>query len=180
MRLTIDTFALDVGDKATGATRLRDGGFVVRVASEPAIRLARYSADGDFTGLLRMPDVPPRLPDAREIEIFKEEFAGTPLGRASDRAVEGFSSRPMPRLARNLVNRTIQMDPDGRVLVLTTDRSSTGTYLEVYTGLEYTGRAHLRGRVLGIQMVDRILVALSEEMPSDDLIPTRRLEWYEF
>jgi hypothetical protein len=84
----------------------------------------------------------------------------------------------LTRLARNALYRTVQTDAEGRVLVLTTERSSTGTYVEVYTGLDYAGRAHLRGRVLAIQVVDSILVALAEEMPSTDLIPTRRLEWY--
>jgi hypothetical protein len=164
----------------TGATRLRNGDFIVRTAVDLSQQLLLYAADGSFLGELKMPDLPTQLPDARDIEIFREGMTLFPPGPAVDRAVRRFSNQPMLRLPRNNLFRAVQLDPEGRVLVLTTARSPNGTYVEAYSDLEYVGRAHLRGRVLAIQVVDSILVSLSEEMPTEDFFPRQRLDWYGF
>lgn len=165
---------------ATGAIQLPTGDFIVRIASGLLQRLARFDSDGSLVGQLRMPELPPQFPDERDIEIFGEQLAVFPQGPRVDRAVREFADQPLTRLARNNLYRTVQMGPKGRIYVLTTNKSSTGTYVEVYSGLEYLGRAQLRGRVLAIQIADSILVALSEEMPTEGLVPIRRLEWYGF
>jgi hypothetical protein len=179
LQLAIDTLQLRGRPVlATGAARMRNGEFVVRVANGNELRLAIYSAAGDFTGFLDMPDREPRLPDIRDVEIFKEKLAVLPKGPAFDRTVRNFASKPLRHLPGSDLYRIVQQDPAGRLLVLTTDRSSSGTFLETYAGLDYEGRAHLQGRVLSIQVLDSILVTLTEEMPADDLIPARRLDWY--
>jgi hypothetical protein len=156
-----------------------DGRILARINSGGEGWLAWYAPDGEFTQLLDFPAFGPVYPSERDIE---EHTAGYRLifGRPPPEAdIRRFAERPLGRLPRGSVHRTVQLDSEGRAWVVTTRPSELGSHIEIFEGSKHLGTLAVPGRLRGIQIVDSTLVAMVDAMePDADGLYPRRFDWY--
>ena len=179
-KLRFDPGTLDVVKAIlTGATQSPNGGWAVRAEADQRQALAQYSSKGGFLGLLEWPPLAASHPTARDMDTYVEQYERVFRRSPTDAQLREFRDRPLGRLPRSTVRRTVQIDGEDRVWVLTTARTDTTTCVDLFAGLEYTGAVEFAGRVLGIQILDSLLLTLAEDRPGDSSdVPERHLAWY--
>jgi hypothetical protein len=172
-RLGVDT-AL-VSGKVVGP----DGRILATVGNRDSSAVAWFGPAGEFIELLDFPDWGTVYPGERDIEERGEDYRlifRRPWPEAERREYAG---TPLGRLRRGTGHRTLQVDAAGRAWVLGNRPSETGTFLELFDGATHLGSIELDGRVVGFQLADSILVALTEALePGPDGLYPRRFDWY--
>jgi hypothetical protein len=171
--LNVDTAIMVDGVRAP------DGRLLVRVGANGRLALAWYRADGAFEGLLSLPHYAPVFPTDRDVQQHMEEYRLIFRRPPPESEVRRFRERPLGLVRRSAARHVIQVDSAGRVWLLSTRPSETGTYVELFAGTEHIGALHLEGRVRAFQIAGSELAALVEPMePDADGLYPQRLDWY--
>jgi hypothetical protein len=149
-------------------------GTIVTWTGEAALH--RFDSAGAYIGDLRLPEYREERRNARDMEERAETYRAVFKMEAPAEVLREQAAKPKPAL---VPGEPLKYDSRGRLWLLTSRGHDEFSYFEVFDGERHVGRARVRDRVLGFDVLDTTLVVLAERGTRDaNGLRPLHLDWY--
>lgn len=159
-----------------------EGGLVTTACEHELVFLDHR--DATSATLVAAPNYFPALPSARDVEAYVDGVTRIGGGRVSlspaqkEAYAAGYREEPK-RWYFGGGSSSLNLDGQNRLwAALNLDRDAF-SYLEIWTGREYSGTVRVRDRLMDYDILGSTLVALVERKPGQYGVAQRAIDWYD-
>ena len=179
--MTIGETETECGRKSMGVPTPQ-GGWVFPACRRELVFL-EHRDDAAVT-VVRAPNYVEEFPNRRDIEIMRSNLESTALQGAfgvphpsrREQHIADYAARPKDWFMDSF---SMKFDSDNRLWIGTQHDRSAFSYIDVWTGTEYSGSVRVRDRLVGFDILGPTLVTVVMRPPGRNGISKQAIDWYD-
>ena len=177
----IGTTETACGRKSPGVPTPQDG-WVFPACGHQLVFLAHR--DDPTAAVFQAPNYVEEFPNERDVQIMRSNLKSpalqgsfmVPPPSQRGRYIEDYKARPKDWF---MGASAMKFDSRGRLWIGTRHDHSDYSYIDIWTGTEYSGSVRVRDRLIGFDILDSTLVTVVRRPPDRRGISGQAIDWYD-